>query len=537
MQSTMARHDTQHELYAIKDRVWTLIERFKAFDEAAARERGQAWHAVNNAPSVVVEERRDGADTRARIVWRSPGTFAGATPPELHVDLGSRLFMVAACGVALGAIGAVISSVVLAAARGSVNGFLVVLAFLAFAVGGGLLVFRTAVPMALILWRNKPEDARRKIIAVLGAGGGDMDDEADAPAVSAHARTMSDGYRRPETGGAVTDTPASPSTPASAGAAILQGFITAETEKLKQFADHTLTALTPNYPELQSFQRYGFNLFVAGALKELSQRDGLTPTTARAVLTDVLVSTGTEKDAATAFQERLDTAADRPRFARMIDAGRAAMAAHMDQTPLADDGTPTAMMQFWSKSGGADAGTRTLSLLLTDLVGSTAMTGKLGNAGAQRVVRAHNAIVRAAVKLARGTEVKHTGDGILASFDTAVQAAQAATEIQQEIAALVKANPDMPLSVRIGLHDGDVAIDGIDVFGDAVCAAGGAGDITVSAAIQHKSAGGTFKYTQLADASVAVNGTAQAIYRLSWEPKRAYGVPPIEYRQIGTKPT
>lgn len=107
---------------------------------------------------------------------------------------------------------------------------------------------------------------------------------------------------------------------------------------------------------------------------------------------------------------------------------------------------------------------------------------------------------------------------------------------------MVKVNPDMPLSVRIGLHDGDVAIDGIDVSDDAVgaidniCAANKAGNITVSAAIQHKTGGGTFKYTQLADTSVAVNGTAQAIYRLSREPKHAYSVPPIEYLKIGAKP-
>ncbi|MCH7910677.1 MAG: hypothetical protein IIB38_13810, partial [Candidatus Hydrogenedentes bacterium] len=66
-------------------------------------------------------------------------------------------------------------------------------------------------------------------------------------------------------------------------------------------------------------------------------------------------------------------------------------------------------------SGGAD----THTILFTDMQSSTALTQQLGDAKAQEVRRAHNEIVRAALAANGGSEIKHTGDGIMASFATA----------------------------------------------------------------------------------------------------------------------
>ena len=54
-------------------------------------------------------------------------------------------------------------------------------------------------------------------------------------------------------------------------------------------------------------------------------------------------------------------------------------------------------------------------MLFTDIESSTALTQRLGDARAQEIVRAHNAIVREALKASGGSEIKHTGDGIMAS--------------------------------------------------------------------------------------------------------------------------
>ena len=68
--------------------------------------------------------------------------------------------------------------------------------------------------------------------------------------------------------------------------------------------------------------------------------------------------------------------------------------------------------------GGAgnerDPGIRTV--LFTDIVGSTALTQSLGDDAAMALLRVHDDIVRDAVRALGGREVKHTGDGIMASF-------------------------------------------------------------------------------------------------------------------------
>ena len=55
--------------------------------------------------------------------------------------------------------------------------------------------------------------------------------------------------------------------------------------------------------------------------------------------------------------------------------------------------------------------------MFTDIVGSTEMTARLGDAAALELVRVHDALVRRGLAAHRGREVKHTGDGIMAAFD------------------------------------------------------------------------------------------------------------------------
>src|SRR5262249_8082101 len=73
------------------------------------------------------------------------------------------------------------------------------------------------------------------------------------------------------------------------------------------------------------------------------------------------------------------------------------------------------------------AATDSLAILLfTDLAGSTAMFERLGDVEARAVLRTHDAIVRRELGRHGGTEVKHTGDGFLAKFTSAVGAIEAA---------------------------------------------------------------------------------------------------------------
>src|SRR3954464_8145815 len=77
----------------------------------------------------------------------------------------------------------------------------------------------------------------------------------------------------------------------------------------------------------------------------------------------------------------------------------------------------------------ADAAFRTI--LFTDIVGSTDITQRLGDAKAMELVRAHDKIVRAQLAAHGRIEVKHTGDGIMASFASVARAIEAAIAVQR----------------------------------------------------------------------------------------------------------
>ena len=68
---------------------------------------------------------------------------------------------------------------------------------------------------------------------------------------------------------------------------------------------------------------------------------------------------------------------------------------------------------------------------------------------AQELVRAHNTIVREALSAHAGTEIKHTGDGIMASFAGASSALGCAVAIQKAVAAGAAEEPGTPLGLRL----------------------------------------------------------------------------------------
>ena len=109
-----------------------------------------------------------------------------------------------------------------------------------------------------------------------------------------------------------------------------------------------------------------------------------------------------------------------------------------------------------------------VTILFTDIEGSTALTQRLGDAPAQEVLRTHNRIVREALSAQGGQEVKHTGDGMMISFRSATQAVECAIDIQRRVASHAEARPDEAVRVRIGLNSGEPIAEHGDYFGTAV---------------------------------------------------------------------
>jgi class 3 adenylate cyclase len=107
------------------------------------------------------------------------------------------------------------------------------------------------------------------------------------------------------------------------------------------------------------------------------------------------------------------------------------------------------------------------AVMFTDIVGSTEMTARLGDAAALELVRVHDALVRRGLDAHGGREVKHTGDGIMASFDKPAAAVRAAANIQRRFAAY-NADASESLSVRIGIHAGEPVAEHNDLFGATV---------------------------------------------------------------------
>lgn len=113
-----------------------------------------------------------------------------------------------------------------------------------------------------------------------------------------------------------------------------------------------------------------------------------------------------------------------------------------------------------------DPGIRTI--LFTDIVGSTAMTRELGDEAAMELLGVHDKIVRDALADLGGREVKHLGDGIMASFTSAASAVKCATRVQKEIANHTQKNSTRPLKVRVGVAAGEPVEHHDDLFGCTV---------------------------------------------------------------------
>jgi class 3 adenylate cyclase len=106
----------------------------------------------------------------------------------------------------------------------------------------------------------------------------------------------------------------------------------------------------------------------------------------------------------------------------------------------------------------------TVTIMFSDIEGSTAMADRLGDSKFMAVLREHNAVVRDHVKIHGGFEVKSEGDGFMVAFQSAGRALACASSIQKALAER-NGSADEPVRVRMGLHAGEVIKEGEDFFG------------------------------------------------------------------------
>jgi class 3 adenylate cyclase len=164
-----------------------------------------------------------------------------------------------------------------------------------------------------------------------------------------------------------------------------------------------------------------------------------------------------------------------------------------------------------------------VTILFTDMVDSTALTQRLGDAKAQELVRTHNAIVRDALKAHSGSEIKHTGDGIMASFATASAALECAVAIQRAVAAHVEEHPETPLGVHIGLNAGEPVAEEKDLFGTAVqlarriCDRAEPGQILAPIVVRELVAGKGFLFADIGESELRGFEDPVRLYEVRWQ--------------------
>jgi class 3 adenylate cyclase len=152
--------------------------------------------------------------------------------------------------------------------------------------------------------------------------------------------------------------------------------------------------------------------------------------------------------------------------------------------------------------GEAYVATAFRTVLFTDIRGSTALTQRLGDVAAMRLLRKHNDVVRGALKAWDGREVKHTGDGIMASFSSVAKAVESSIAIQRKAADQVRESPDEALLLKIGLAAGEPITEGDDLFGATVqlaarlCDHAGDAGILVSSAVRDLCIGKAFRFRE-----------------------------------------
>ncbi len=128
------------------------------------------------------------------------------------------------------------------------------------------------------------------------------------------------------------------------------------------------------------------------------------------------------------------------------------------------------------------------TVAFTDMVGSTELAAALGDARWRELIETHDSVARREVEAARGRLIKSTGDGILATFDGPARAIRA-------VRATLEALSAIELTIRGGLHAGEVELRGDDIGGIAVHIAArvsglaGPGEVLVSSTVRDLVAG------------------------------------------------
>ncbi|MEA2362477.1 MAG: eukaryotic-like serine/threonine-protein kinase [Thermoleophilaceae bacterium] len=162
-----------------------------------------------------------------------------------------------------------------------------------------------------------------------------------------------------------------------------------------------------------------------------------------------------------------------------------------------------------------------VTLVLSDIEGSTELIEEVGERRWAEMLRDHNAIVRGLAQAHDGTVVKSHGDGFMLAFPSAHSALHCAIEVEQAFAA---GPPDTASKIRIGAHSGFVLAEAEEFYGRNVVLAAriadraGGGEILVSAAAkQYTESDPSLRFEHRGDFRLKGLVGEHTVYALLWD--------------------
>ncbi|MDA0369124.1 MAG: adenylate/guanylate cyclase domain-containing protein [Proteobacteria bacterium] len=241
------------------------------------------------------------------------------------------------------------------------------------------------------------------------------------------------------------------------------------TQTLMKFLEGSIAVLIKEKIQISGADKFGANLFLAGAAEVIKDENKLNDQQFVDLLQKALALIGNKPDAAQKLADKYEEYLLEPQYIGTFQDGSKALRKYAK----GDEKSVAAMaktIKKWRNPKESDIAKNDgpITVLFTDIVGSTKITQELGDEGAQKIVRAHNAIVRVALKDHGGTEVKHTGDGIMARFGHADQSVEASVKMLKGVIIHNKEFPALPLHMRIGINAGQPIVEDNDLFGSTV---------------------------------------------------------------------
>lgn len=257
---------------------------------------------------------------------------------------------------------------------------------------------------------------------------------------------------------------------------------------------------------------FGIHLFLAGLCEQAARLKQWALHEQKFVLAESLAQVFGDPQSARRFANNFQEYLTEPRSMEMYQAGLGWNGQLEDSMPAG----PALAQRWLSKADGKPVDS--VTVMFTDIIGSTEFTQRHGDSVQMELVQAHDRIVRQAAEDHHGRWVKHTGDGAMLAFQTPLEAVRAAVQIQSEVRVHNEIMPQLPLHLRVGLSTGKPIKAGEDLFGSTVqlaarvCALADMGQIVVSETVTAACAGTGFSFANMGSRSLKGFPEPQTVY-------------------------